>query len=155
MLLSVFFGLLQAGQNALGTVVGETVAAFGFSSDDASVFGAVFVAGGVTGSIIIGIILEKTKAYKIAMISISLLSMIASGVLCLTLHMANDAIVAVCCFLIGFGMISVSVPAFDLGSELTYPLNESYSTTWLNIIQNLFSALVALMDSLFIEWSDY
>ena len=52
-------------------------------------------------------------------------------------------------------MISVSVPAFDFGVEMTYPLNESYSTTWLNISANLFTVIVTYIDSVMIERSDF
>lgn len=131
------------------------MAAYGFTSDNASIFGAVFITGGVSGSIILGIILEKTQAYKKVLVSISLLSAVSAVVLCLTVKMSNIAVVSILCFTIGFGMISVSVPAFDFGVELTYPLNESYSTTWLNIVGNLLTVIITALDTHFIDTSDY
>ena len=55
--------------------------ALGYSTDAASVFGAVFITGGVTGSIVLGIALEKSKLYKITTIFVCLFSLLVTGVL--------------------------------------------------------------------------
>ena len=76
-LLMVIFGFIQADFNTLGTVVGELAKEYGFTTDDASIFGAVFIVGGIIGSAAFGVWVECKKAYKLSIIIISVLSILS------------------------------------------------------------------------------
>jgi hypothetical protein len=60
MILLLVFGQIQGGFNTLGTIIGESAVNFGFSSDDASLFGALFIVGGIIGSAVFGVWVEFT-----------------------------------------------------------------------------------------------
>ena len=45
-------------------MIGELTASFGYSTLDITIFGVSFIVGGITGSVIFGILLEKFKIYK-------------------------------------------------------------------------------------------
>lgn len=61
LMLMFVFGQVQGIFNCLGTVMGEASDAFGFSADDASLFGALFIVGGIVGSAIFGVWVEITR----------------------------------------------------------------------------------------------
>ena len=115
----------------------------------------MFIVGGVLGSIIIGIILEKNKKYKCAMISVCIISLISSGGIYAAKESENVALVSTFVFFVGFGMISGSVPAFDFGVELTYPVKETYSATFMNMFGNGLSAIITIIDSFLIDKADF
>ena len=76
LVLLLIFGLIQGVFNTLGTIINEATAQYGFTSDDASVFGALFIIGGIIGSVCFGIYVESTRKYKLAVGLISLFSTI-------------------------------------------------------------------------------
>lgn len=57
------FSLTFCIYGAIASTVGALANAFGFSSDAVSIFGAVFVVAGLTGSVIHAIFLDKYHKY--------------------------------------------------------------------------------------------
>jgi hypothetical protein len=43
-------------------------------------------------------------------------------------YSGKSGLVAFCCFVVGFSMIPIMAVGFELGVEVTYPIDESYST---------------------------
>lgn len=125
--LMLAFGGIQGTFNTLGTVVGEATGKYGYTSDDASIFGALFIVGGVAGSAGFGIYVETTKKYKPAILVICVASVITC--LCSYVIMPHQVVwlLSLMCFLQGAAMIPVMAVAMDLGVELTYPVGESFS----------------------------
>lgn len=76
LILMVVFGQVHGSFNALGTIIGQAATGFGYSITDASLFGALFIAGGIFGSVIFGVWVEKTRSYKHAMVTIAAFSTI-------------------------------------------------------------------------------
>jgi len=60
----IVFGQILGSFNTLGGILGTVTQQYGFSIADGSGIGAMFVGGGIIGSIVLGIIVEKTKNYK-------------------------------------------------------------------------------------------
>jgi len=75
--LIVTFGIIFGTVNTLGTIIGIIVNKFGYSDDNASLFGAVFIIGGIIGSGILGAFVEVTRKYKTAMIIIGVIAVLA------------------------------------------------------------------------------
>lgn len=80
--------------------------------------------------------------YRLVMLTIGLLSTVATLLQVLLIQSHNNVAIYLIGFFEGLSTIPVSVPAFDYGVEITYPLGESYSNTILNLVQNLFTLLV-------------
>ena len=95
---------------------------------DASQFGAVFIIGGLVGSACFGIWVELKKTYKLSVIIISILSVISSVGTAFSFLTGLTWLVTLCCFVVGASMIPIMAVGFELGVEVTYPIDESYST---------------------------
>lgn len=98
MLLLLVFGQIQGGQNTLAYVLDYVLTSFHYSSDDTSYFGAVFIGGGVVGSIFVGIFLQKTNSYKIATIIICISSSIFTGLTCILMKLNMHLLSMLICF---------------------------------------------------------
>mmetsp|Transcript_21902 Transcript_21902/g.34020 ORF Transcript_21902/g.34020 Transcript_21902/m.34020 type:complete len:231 (+) Transcript_21902:805-1497(+) len=122
------FGLIQGSFNTFGTIVGYLGDSFGYTTDQSSLFGALFIVGGIVGCVVFSIWLEKTLAYKKALITVCFLSSLL--ILVTYFIMPNQEMVASCITFVflGFSMIPILATSFDFGVEITYPIGESYST---------------------------
>ena len=139
----------------MGTIIGEILVVFRYSESDSSILGAVFVVGGIIGSILIGLYIENTKAYRIACITLGLLCTIATLLQIMFINSHVSVIMYLIGFFEGIATIPVSVPAIDYGVEITYPLGESYSNTILSMSGNLGTLLVSHLCSFWIDQSDF
>jgi len=108
--------------------VGEISNVYDYSTDNASLFGAVFILGGVIGSACFGIWVEIKKTYKISIIIISALSAVSTLGTLFSFIWHIVGVTALFCFFIGFSMIPIMAVGFELGVEVTYPIGESMST---------------------------
>jgi FLVCR family feline leukemia virus subgroup C receptor-related protein len=122
------FGQIQGCFNTLGTIIGEAASQFKYSTNDPSVFGALFIVGGIVGSAVFGIWVEKTRMYKMAVFTICILSSTFSVAMSFIFKQNNDIVVSILCFFLGFSMVPIMAVAFDFGVEITYPIGESFST---------------------------
>lgn len=91
-------------------------------------FGAVFIVGGIIGSAVFGVFVELKKKYKLSIIVITILSVLSTVAAIFSFISGKSWFTAICCFIIGFSMIPIMVVGFELGVEVTYPIDESYST---------------------------
>lgn len=91
-------------------------------------FGAVFIIGGLIGSAAFGVWVEIKKTYKLSVIIISALSIVSMVATGFSFISQKSGLVAFCCFVVGFSMIPIMAVGFELGVEVTYPIDESYST---------------------------
>ncbi len=74
MKLVVTFGIVFGTVNTLGTVVGILTNEFGFTDANASLFGAVFIIGGIVGSAVFGAYVEVTRKYKQSIVMIGVIA---------------------------------------------------------------------------------
>jgi hypothetical protein len=58
------FTFLYGIYTAIGSVVSTITKPYGYTTIDNAMFGAIFIFGGVLGSFICGVILDKTAKYK-------------------------------------------------------------------------------------------
>lgn len=91
-------------------------------------FGAVFIIGGIVGSAGFGIWVELKKTYKLSVIIISVLSVVSTVGTAFSFLTGLTWLVTLCCFVVGASMIPIMAVGFELGVEVTYPIDESYST---------------------------
>ena len=127
MILVLTFGLIFGTVNTYGTVIGIMTAPFGFTDTDSSYFGAVFIIGGILGSGVMGGFVEVTKKYKIALMIISLVSILAPFFLMFTLTTKKVWVVCIAALVLGTELAVLPV-GIDFGVELTFPVPEAIST---------------------------
>ncbi len=80
------------------------------------------------GSAGFGVWVEIKKTYKLSIIIISILSVLSTVATAFSFMSGKSWIVALFCFVIGASMIPIMAVGFELGVEVTYPIDESYST---------------------------
>jgi hypothetical protein len=66
-IMTLAYGMIIGSVNTYGTITGLICEDFKFSLNAASLFGAVFIFGGIVGSAIFGTIVEIKKNYKLVM----------------------------------------------------------------------------------------
>ena len=138
----------------MGTIIGQAATGFGYTVDDASIFGALFIVGGIVGSVIFGVWVENTRSYKNAMVVICFLSTIFTGANYLVMPTQDLVPTCIVCFLQGAAMVPVMAVAFDFGVELSYPIGESYSTGVIISTGQSFGIIWTIISSVLIDNQD-
>ena len=114
--------------NTYGTIIGILTAALGYGTEAASLFGAVFIIGGIIGSAVFGVIVEVKKNYRVVTIIICGLSSLFAIALSFSLLSNNIVLGSIGCACAGFAMISILPVGMDFGVELTHPTPEPVSS---------------------------
>ena len=127
-MLIVIFGSITGTFNTLGTIIGELSNFYRYTDNDSSLFGALFIVGGIVGSAIFGIAVEKTHAYRLSMRLISLFSCMSSLLLYFFFIKGNKLISCFIVIFCGASMVPSFAIAFDFAVESCYPIGESFST---------------------------
>jgi FLVCR family feline leukemia virus subgroup C receptor-related protein len=151
LVLMLAFGQIQGTFNTLGTIVGEATAKYGFSNDDASLFGALFIVGGIIGSVVFGIYVENTRKYKLSVFLICFMSFGSTLGSYFAIPSGKTWLVSVLCFFQGFSMVPIMAVAFDFGVEITYPIGESFSTGVLMSAGQFFGIIYTVSSSVLID----
>lgn len=134
----------------LGTVIGIITTQYGYSASNASLFGAVFIVGGIIGSGVFGTIVEIKKNYKVVTCVICAITAISPIGLLFALKSLNVAATAIGCTVVGFASVSILPVGIDFGVELTHPVAESISSGLLMSSGQLFGIIFTVVSSLLI-----
>lgn len=149
--LSLAFGGIQGTFNTLGTVVGEATGEYGFDGDNASLFGALFIVGGVLGSAAFGVYVEATRKYKLSVVLICFCSFVFTLASYFAIPQRRTWLVSLLCFFQGASMVPIMAVGFDFGVEVTYPIGESFSTGVLMSAGQLFGIIFTVVSSELID----
>uniref|UniRef100_A0A1I8FVC7 MFS domain-containing protein n=1 Tax=Macrostomum lignano TaxID=282301 RepID=A0A1I8FVC7_9PLAT len=94
--------------------------------------GFTLIAAGVLGAVIYGIVLDRTRAFKLTTLSCYSLSLIGTALFTATLPLAQLWLVFVSMAVLGFFMTGYLPVGFEYAAEITYPENEGLSSGILN-----------------------
>ena len=135
-------GVFYAISSLLNTVV---LMHFDDAQEDAGRMGLVIVTCGMGGSMVCGIILDKTHEYKRTTLAVYVLSFV--GMLCymFTMNLGHIEVVYFMCGCLGFFMTGYLPVGFDFGVEITYPESEGTSSGLLNASAQVFGIACTLM----------
>ena len=145
------FGQIQGVFNTLGTVLGLISTDYGYTVDDGSNFGAMFIVGGIIGCVPFGIYCETTRKFKTA---VTVICASASLMVFLEYLFFGKKIVwltYIMTFIQGFVSLPVMAVAFDFGVEITYPVGESFSTGLLMSAGQFFGIIYTVISSELLE----
>lgn len=90
-------------------------------------FGAVFIIGGIIGSGLFGWYVEVSKAYKKALLFITLIAVIAPFFFFIALKSETSWLTTLSCLVLGLELAILPI-GIDFAVELTFPIAESIST---------------------------
>lgn len=122
------FGLLLGIMNTYGVAIGLIAANYDYSENAASLFGAVFITGGIIGAGVFGGIVETKKNYKTIVFVIGAFSAILPIGLIFGFLDGSVWMPTVGCLLVGFVLIPILPVGIDFGVEITHPIPESISS---------------------------
>lgn len=122
----------------------------GYTPANSSMFGAVFIVGGLIGSGVFGGIVEVKKNYKFMTCVSSCLSALLAIPLLFCLQSINVTAATVCCFFVGFVSIAILPVGIDFGVELTHPVAESVSSGLILSAGNFIGIFLTLAGSILI-----
>ena len=137
------FGIIFGTVNTYGTIVGIIANKMGYTDANASVFGAVFIIGGIVGSGILGAFVEVTRKYKLALMIISSIAICGPFALLGTLYAGIVWPVCFAAFLLGFDLAILPV-GIDFGVETTFPTPEPISTGLLMSLSQVFGIVLVI-----------
>jgi len=150
------FLLVSYGMNvgvfyAISTLLSDTVLKhFNYDgvTEDAGRIGLVIVISGMAGSMICGIILDKTHRYKETTLAVYVLSFVGMIIYTFTFRFGNIGIVYATASLLGFFMTGYLPVGFEFAAEITYPEAEGTSSGLLNASAQIFGIICTM----FAEW---
>lgn len=126
--LALSFGVGLGLFNAVTTLLEQMVAPFCYTSDDASLFGGLLIGCGLVSAGFVGLFLEKTRKYKIALrLGFSGAALATMG-FTLSLKQGSSDAIAATCALMGICMLPMLPASFEAAAEVTYPVSEDIST---------------------------
>jgi len=128
-ILFISFAVFVAFFNCTTSLMNQIVVPYGYSDDDAGLFGMSMIAAGLGGAAISGVLIDKTKKYKLFLKTVA--PFLAAGYIALTFVIQRDnyALIYIVCALLGFSSFGLLPVALELGVECTYPSPPSACTS--------------------------
>lgn len=134
-------GVFYAISTLLNTVI---LMHFEDAEADAGRIGLVIVLCGMAGSMVCGIILDKTHAYKLTTLLVYLFSFVGMVIYTLTVRCGYIELVYFTAALLGFFMTGYLPLGFEFAAEITFPESEGTSSGLLNASAQVFGILCTL-----------
>jgi predicted MFS family arabinose efflux permease len=134
------FSVGMAIFSSMTTVLSQLIKPSDYSSGNAGVFGALIIISGLVSTIIIGIIMDRTHAYRL-LLKILLLGACASAFYFIVILRPNMLYpLGVSIGLLGFFLMPLLPISFECAVECTYPVRAEWSTGLLLCIGNMLGA---------------
>jgi len=146
LLLLVIFFIGLGLFNSVSTWIEDIVRPRGFSVSQAGVLGALMLAGGIAGAIVIPIMSDKSRRRK-PFIILALVGLLP-GLIGLTFA-ASAGLLYLSGFILGFFLLSAGPIAFQYGAEMTHPAPEGTSNSLLILMGQVSGiAFIMAMDAM-------
>lgn len=156
MCLLLGFGIGLGVFNALATLINQYTALFGYDTDNAGIFGASLIGGGLIGAFVGGGIMEKLRKYNTIIKVYTILNSIVIGCLLYALLPDNFVIVTILFGVLGFTAVPIIAVAFEAGAECSYPIDEDLSASALMTSGQIFGIVYIIVWGEFLsETPDY
>lgn len=139
LLLMMSYGLNVGVFYAISTLLNQVVLLyFPNGEEDAGRIGLLMVLAGMLGSVLSGIVLDKTHRFKETTLGLYIFSLLGLVVYTFTLSTGQIGVVYFTGALMGFFMTGYLPVGFELAAELTYPEPEGTSAGILNAAVQVF-----------------
>eukprot|EP00095_Tigriopus_kingsejongensis_P011237 maker-scaffold414_size178625-snap-gene-0.29 protein:Tk11237 transcript:maker-scaffold414_size178625-snap-gene-0.29-mRNA-1 annotation:"mfs-type transporter" len=151
-LLLVTYGLNVGVFYAISTLLNSVILIhFEGAEEDAGKIGLIIVIFGMMGSMLCGIILDKTHAYKMTTLLVYLFSCLGMVAYTFTFRFGHIQVVYITASLLGFFMTGYLPLGFEFAAEITYPESEGTSSGLLNASAQFFGIICTLSAERFLE----
>ncbi|KAM8847413.1 choline/ethanolamine transporter FLVCR1 isoform 3-T3 [Synchiropus picturatus] len=145
-LLLVSYGIMTGSFYSVSTLLNQMImACYQDEEVNAGRIGLTLVVAGMVGSILCGLWLDHTKAYKMTTLAVYVLSFLGMVVFSFTLDLHNIYLVFFTAGILGFFMTGYLPLGFEFGVEVTYPESEGTSSGLLNAFAQIFGIIFTLI----------
>uniref|UniRef100_A0A2C9JXH0 Choline/ethanolamine transporter FLVCR1 n=1 Tax=Biomphalaria glabrata TaxID=6526 RepID=A0A2C9JXH0_BIOGL len=154
LILTVAYGCNTGSFYAISTLLNTIVLNyFPGEEENAGRIGLTIIVLGIIGSVMAGILLDKTKAFKATTVGIYVLSLASTIAFTFTLGFKEIAVVFVTAGALGCFMTGYLPVGFEFAAELTFPESEATSSGLINASAQVFGIILtlgmrAMMDSI-------
>lgn len=146
-LLVFSYGINTGVYYALGTLLNVILQAYFPANVHIGWIGFTMVVSGIIGSVVVGVILDKTKKFRLIIVLVYLITLIWMGGFTGLLLLKNYPLAYVSMFCLGFTMTGFLPLGFEFAAELTYPINEGLTSGMLNASAQLCGIIFTLTAS--------
>ncbi|RVE47822.1 hypothetical protein evm_007577 [Chilo suppressalis] len=145
-LLLISYGINVGVFYAISTLLNQLVLTYYPGANaDAGRIGLVIVVAGMVGSVICGMILDKTHRFKETTLAVYAASVIGMVIFTFTLDSGIIGVVYLSSILLGFFMTGYLPVGFEFASEVTYPEPEGTTSGILNAAVQIFGIVLTLL----------
>ncbi|XP_032673896.1 uncharacterized MFS-type transporter C09D4.1 isoform X2 [Odontomachus brunneus] len=157
LLLLLSYGINVGIFYAISTLLNQIVLQyFPGHEQDAGRIGLTIVCAGMLGSVVCGVVLDKTHKFKETTIGVYVLSLLGMIIFSFTLDSSGIYVIYITAGILGFFMTGYLPVGFELAAELTYPEPEGTAAGLLNAVVQLFGiTFTMLYGYLFEIWGDF
>ena len=120
-LLLLSFSFIYSIYTTLGAAVGPLSENFGYKPSANSLFGTVYIVGGLTGSFAHAIFLDKYRTYKFQYVLIGFACMASMGAITGVIGLKKLWLSSIILFGLGLSQLPIIGVAYSFCAELTYP----------------------------------
>ncbi|XP_024086178.1 uncharacterized MFS-type transporter C09D4.1-like isoform X2 [Cimex lectularius] len=120
----------------------------------AGYIGLVMIIGGMIGSVVWGIFLDRTHKFKLTTIVVYCFAYLGMMAFTFSLFYEQNIAIFVSSGILGFFMNGYLTVAYEFTSELTYPVPESTSTGVLNAVGELLGLSMVLVYGMILDYYD-
>ncbi|XP_015180295.1 PREDICTED: feline leukemia virus subgroup C receptor-related protein 1 isoform X5 [Polistes dominula] len=146
LLLLLSYGINVGIFYAISTLLNQIILEyFPGHEEDAGRVGLTIVCAGMLGSVVCGIVLDKTHKYKETTLGIYICSFLGMIIFTFTLDIDRIYVVYITSAVLGFFMTGYLPVGFELAAELTYPEPEGTSAGLLNAVTQVFGILFTIL----------
>ena len=141
-IIAFIYGTVIAAMNTAATAGGEIAPYFDFTPKQASYFGISLILGGLIGSVINGIILTRTKKFKLLIVSCAAVSLICRSLMAYGYTLNKSWLMILLSFLSGIFTLPLIPTCYEMGVEVTHPLDETFSAAVVTLAEVVMSIIL-------------
>ncbi|KAJ3293042.1 Major facilitator super domain-containing protein 7 [Rhizoclosmatium sp. JEL0117] len=150
MLIVLVFGLTAGSLDTYFTMISDYITPYGYTEGDSGMLGIVTIVAGTISSLVISIILDRTKAHRLCMKWLTVVAFAGSlGFYFCAPYTERRVWLFICAVFIGMGGFSLAPIALELGVECTYPVAEGSSAGFLQTSGQFFGVIVLVVSNAF------
>jgi len=136
------FSFIYSIYTTLGAAVGSISENFGYSTSTNSIFGTVYIFGGLFGSFLHAFALDKYQKYKLQYCLIGVGCVISMGAITAAIGQGSTLLTAILLFFLGLAQLPIIGVSYSFCAELTYPINEALSCGMLQLAGSIFATIL-------------
>ncbi|XP_049645852.1 solute carrier family 49 member A3 [Suncus etruscus] len=145
-LLAVCFGGAVGICSAFSALLEQVLCVNGYSNDFAGLCGALFIAFGILGALVLGLYVDRTKHFTEALkIGLSLTSVVFIAFALVSQLQGQALALAAICSLLGFCGFSVAPVAMELAVECSFPVGEGAAAGLIFVVGQAQGVVIMLL----------